>query len=537
MNRASSRRPLWSLSTIPFRAAIQDLKKTTGDQLAGIVVVSADQDPHGSRTPVLDRHHRQRVRRRPGAVPAGKHFHFRHMQIGGLIFPGPQQFHPHDPAGGSPGRADAKSLGRGRKLLGIRTLRKKHSIPHLLPLIGQHRDPKVGEALEFGIHPIPQDHHADGTAFGQLHLPPGAGVALIGLLAVVEDPVNRLVGRGLAPGAGLAGLAQGSQAGHGSGKPFRVPLPQLVGQGPFLPLGGELQIGHGPRALEDGGQRVVVGGGNGVELVVVAAAAGQCQSQECAARNVDLLVGHVKQELLLVLLRQRLGAQHQEPGGHRPVAKGPPVGVSRKEVPGKLFQDEPIVGLVPVEGPHHVIAVAVGEAHDVVAVMGGGVGIADHVQPVAGPALAVVGRVQQALHKVRIGLGRGVVDKGFHLRGFRRQTQQVEGEPANQRAAVRGGSRPQALGLQAGKNESVQPGAGPRPVAYCRRLPGSHWLKGPEGPLFLGKLGGASPPGSREAGCRIFAPQVGLHRPSLGFGAGGVVEDHFRQVPTKGDPA
>ena len=520
----------------PVTAPIQDLKKTARDQLAGIVVVSADQDPHGSRAPVLDRHHGQRIRGGAGAIPGGKYFHFRHMQGGGLLLPRSQQFHPHDPAGGSPGRTNPKSLGRSWKLLGIRTLGEKGLIPHLLSLVGQHRDPKVGEALEFGIHAIPQDHHAYGTAFGQLHLPPGVGVSLVGLLAVVEDPVDRLVRRGLAPGAGLAGLAQGSQAGHGSGKPIGVALAQLAHQGPFLPLGGELQIGHGAGTLEDGGQGVVVGGGDGVELVVVAAAAGQGQAQEGAPRNVDLLVGYVQNELLLVLLRQRLGAQHQEPGGHHPVAEGPPVGVPRKEVAGKLLQNKSIVGLVLVEGPHHVIAVAVGVAHDVVAVVGGGVGIADHVQPVAGPALAVVGGVQQALHQVRVGLGRRVIDKGFDLPGFRRQTQQVEVEPANQPPAVRGRSRPQTPGLQPGQDEPVQPGAGPRPVLDFRRLSESHGLEGPKGFFFLGELGNGlrRVPGKQDV---VFLPQVGLHRPPLRLGVGVAVENHFRQVAPERDPA
>ena len=43
-------------------------------------------------------------------------------------------------------------------------------------------------------------------------------------------------------------------------------------------------------AVQDPGQPVVVGGGNGVELVVVAAGTGHCQTQEGLGQNVDLVV-------------------------------------------------------------------------------------------------------------------------------------------------------------------------------------------------------------------------------------------------------
>ena len=133
-------------------------------------------------------------------------------------------------------------------------------------------------------------------------------------------------------------------------------------------------------------------------------------------------------------------------------------------------------------------------------------------------------------------MGRRVIDKGFNLPGFRRQTHQVEGEPANQRPPVRRRSRPKPLGLQPGQDEPVQPGAGPLPVPNCGRLLPGHRLEGPKGLFFLGKLGGGlfQVPGKQNV---VFVPQVGLDRPAFFLGAGGVVEDHFRQVSPERDPA
>ena len=46
-------------------------------------------------------------------------------------------------------------------------------------------------------------------------------------------------------------------------------------------------------AVHDSGQRVVIGRGNGVELVIVATGAGDGEPQECLADDVDLVVNLV----------------------------------------------------------------------------------------------------------------------------------------------------------------------------------------------------------------------------------------------------
>ena len=65
---------------------------------------------------------------------------------------------------------------------------------------------------------------------------------------------------------------------------------------PRAPVGPEERL----RAHEEPGEGVVVLGGDRVELVVVAAGAGQRQAEHALADGVDLLVDQVEAELALV---------------------------------------------------------------------------------------------------------------------------------------------------------------------------------------------------------------------------------------------
>ena len=57
--------------------------------------------------------------------------------------------------------------------------------------------------------------------------------------------------------------------------------------------------------LKDSGQGVVVGRGDRIELVIVAAGAGHGHAEKAAARDVDLIVDLVVAELLGALSRDR----------------------------------------------------------------------------------------------------------------------------------------------------------------------------------------------------------------------------------------
>ena len=78
---------------------------------------------------------------------------------------------------------------------------------------------------------------------------------------------------------------------------------------------------------------------------------------------------------------------------------------SVEQVAGELLDREPVERLVGVERANHVVAKEV-EVDVVVAVIAGGVGEADQVEPEDRHPLAEVGRGQQAVDEPLVGVGR-----------------------------------------------------------------------------------------------------------------------------------
>jgi hypothetical protein len=199
--------------------------------------------------------------------------------------------------------------------------------------------------------------------------------------------------------------------------------------------------------------------------VVVAAGAAERQAQERGAGRV----GGVGQPLVFELA-----------GDHRRLGEGRPraiqgagqdrLGVVGPElVAGDLLAEEAVERLVGVERLDHVVAVAPGARRQVVGLEPARVGVTDDVQPVASPALAILGRGQQPVDQPLISPGPIVVRESLDLPG-RRQAHQVEvdatqqGEPAGLR---RGG---QALLLKPSEHEGIDRVADPRLTPGPRRV-------------------------------------------------------------------
>ncbi len=93
--------------------------------------------------------------------------------------------------------------------------------------------------------------------------------------------------------------------------------------------------------------------GNGVELMVVASGAPNCQAKESGtghSHHVGQFVGPLLlPEQRIFTAHDILGASHQESGG----------GVCPHRIPGKLFKDKAVVGLVLVESPDYIVTVVV----------------------------------------------------------------------------------------------------------------------------------------------------------------------------------
>ena len=151
-------------------------------------------------------------------------------------------------------------------------------------------------------------------------------------------------------------------------------------------------------------------------------------------------------------------------------------GSRRQEIPGDLLAEELVVGQVAVEGPDHVIAVAPRVRDRVVAVLARGIGIADHVEPLAAPLLSIGGRRQEPLDEPGERVRRGVGEEGRDLVGRGRQAREVVGDAADQRPRV-GRGRGVRAELQEGVDGAFGNGGTAErlegPVLQRRRLGGA----------------------------------------------------------------
>ena len=234
---------------------------------------------------------------------------------------------------------------------------------------------------------------------------------------------------------------------------------------------------------ENPGQRVVVGRGNRIELVVVASRTSNRQCKDRPARRIDLVVHLVHQVLLIVPLVDALGTQRQETGRHNPL-DGLPRTVRLHQVSGNLLADKLIVRLIHVEGVDYIIAISPGLGERDVAFLARRFRIAGHVQPVPTPAFAKLGRFEQAIDHFLECLWRIIAGKRFDF--VRRRRQPAEGirRAANQREAVRVFHRSQPCLFQPRQDEVVDIVTGPRRVTHGGRFGCPHRLKGPEFPTF-----------------------------------------------------
>ena len=158
----------------------------------------------------------------------------------------------------------------------------------------------------------------------------------------------------------------------------------------LMPLRDPRQRLHRLCALEDTGERVVIGLGDRIELVVMAAGAAERQPHEGLAGRVDLLVDDVGEEFLLVPLGQDFGPHRQKSGGReqlRPPRRGHPL--LDEEIAGQMGSEKGVEGFVAVEGGDAPVAIAPGIAMGDVFIEPVGVGVADDVEPMPGLMLAV----------------------------------------------------------------------------------------------------------------------------------------------------
>ena len=244
---------------------------------------------------------------------------------------------------------------------------------------------------------------------------------------------------------------------------------------PGLQVRGLLLLGSGRQGerrlvavVEEGEQPVVLALADRVVLVIVTLAAADGQAEEDGAGGVDAIDDRLDAEHLDVdaplLVRRRVAVK----------TRGDPIRLRRlrEQIAGKLIDDEAIDRQVMVQGVDDPVAVGPHRAGavDREAVR---IAVAGQVEPVPGPAFAVVGRRQQPIDESLVSVGPAVGEEIGDFLRRRRQADEIEADPANQGRAIGLGRRRQLVLPQPGEDEAVDRVADPRIIADIgKRGPG-----------------------------------------------------------------
>ncbi len=229
------------------------------------------------------------------------------------------------------------------------------------------------------------------------------------------------------------------------------------------------------RGGEDAVEGVVVFLGDGVEFVVVAAGAGDREAESAAGDDINAVVDDV------ILVIEEAPAEREEAHG----GEGSFIVGEVELVGGDLFDEELVIGFVVFEGLDDVVAVGigVGVAAFFLEDVAFGIGVAGDIEPVAGPAFAVAGGVEELFDGGGVVFGGGVLEEGVDLLGGGGEAGEVIVEPAEERARVGWGCGLGLGGFEFSEDELVDGVGGPVLVLDWGRVGLGEGL---EGPVVLG---------------------------------------------------
>ena len=174
-----------------------------------------------------------------------------------------------------------------------------------------------------------------------------------------------------------------------------------------------------------------------------------------------------------------------------------------EQVAGNLFEGKPIERHVMVQRVNDPMAEAPGVRTGQVFFIAVAVGVAGLIEPMLGPLLAVMPRVQQAIHQLFVGVRAIIEQKALDLLGRGRKTRQVEAEPADQRGLAGGRRRLDAFGIEFCEHETIDGIADPPRVAYPRKARAGHRLKAPMPRLRVFGFGGCRIRGIRPCNALV----------------------------------
>ena len=278
------------------------------------------------------------------------------------------------------------------------------------------------------------------------------GVALFGLF-----PINRLNIFGELNHCALA-----SPFAHARGDAVEL-IAQVFGGGfprGHLRVEGGALFGSGeelvfgpPGRVEEGLHREVVLLQNGIELVIVALRAAHSETEKGLACDV----GHLGENEVPLHLRVALVPFVDPETQERGRDEGFWI-ISRDLVGGELLADELVVGLVLVEGAHHVVAIHPRLGAVVIGTVAVALGVAHHVEPVLTPAFAIAGTLEETVDEVAGGFVRILREglaEGDNIFGSRGQAVEVKKEAAHELAGIGGGGGFEVIFLQLLRDEMI----------------------------------------------------------------------------------
>ncbi len=225
---------------------------------------------------------------------------------------------------------------------------------------------------------------------------------------------------------------------------------------------------------------------NRVEFVIVAARAAHRQPQPHGRRRIDAVHHILHQILFRNDAALAVGAMVAiEPGGDDLVLRR-----MRQQVAGELLHGEPVERLVRIECVDDPVAPAPLNARRI-GLVSVGIGVARRVEPANRHALSIPRRAEQPVDESLVCVGRLVAYKRVDLFRRRRNTRQVERDPANQRRAVGFGRRRQAFFVEPRQHKSVD---GIRPPSRPRNFGQRRLFRRDERPVPLVLPAFADPP-------------------------------------------
>ena len=168
--------------------------------------------------------------------------------------------------------------------------------------------------------------------------------------------------------------------------------------------------------------------------MIVAASAGDSHRQEGFGKHIDLVIEPVGLVAANVHRRMLGFAEEPKTGAEDRLVEFL-LGMQARcgqQVAGDVLHRELIERHIGIECPYDVVPVAIRLGKLEIVFVPQGLGVADEIEPMPAPALAVMGRIEQPIHQLGESVGGIVLQEGVDLLGRRRQPRQIESNAANQ---------------------------------------------------------------------------------------------------------